>query len=99
MLETTVESLRSSIEAACKQQGVSLEMCPPPPFVEAVRAGLRSESPYWQDLALQRLVELGDALSFVDDLLALADKGLTQGVRQKAKRILRKSQTAAGRAR
>jgi hypothetical protein len=89
LLELSIDSLRSAIDDACNSCRVPEEQCPPFPFVQMAQAGLRSESSYWQGLALQRITELPDVSPLVEDLATLASSGLTQSIRHKAKKILR----------
>lgn len=80
---------RSDIDAAIRSKGLSPELCPPFPIVEIIQAGLYCGSAYWQELAMNRLSELPDISAVSGDLRELTTGGLSQAVRQAARRLLR----------
>lgn len=87
-LKEPFSKTRNDIDAATRSKGLSPELCPPFPIVETIQAGLYCGSAYWQELAMSRLSELPDISTVSGDLRELTTSGLSQTVRQTARRLL-----------
>jgi len=58
------------------------------PLHSLIKAGLHSKMEYWEALSLDRMDELCEKGSFVEDLRALSLAGTSQRIRQRAKKSL-----------
>ena len=91
LLEGRLEDVAVIVADSIRALGLVENQLPPFPFDEAILAGLRSSSGYWEDLALTRVEERSGVLpdSISSALGQLAAQGATQRTRHRAKRLWR----------
>ncbi|MEZ4295815.1 MAG: hypothetical protein R3B70_12630 [Polyangiaceae bacterium] len=91
-LEMGSAELRDLVERGYAELNLPIDERKPIPLSEIVVGAIETRSAYWQTLALQRIAELEDLCPLLKALQLLQEIGVEQGLRQQARRLLKRAQ-------